>query len=57
MRTTYETATDACAALKAAGFTHNLATWSWHHADGRQARTIHHAWMGKRGRWAITVYA
>ena len=55
--TTYETLSAACETLRSAGFVHNLATWAWHHADGRKATTIHHDWMGKRGRWGITFYA
>lgn len=53
---TYETLSEACTTLRIAGFKHNQATWAWHHADGRSATTIHHDWMGKRGRWGITVY-
>lgn len=54
---THETASSANEALTTAGFTFNQATWAWHHADGRSARTYRIDWMGKRGRWGITVYA
>jgi hypothetical protein len=52
MQTKYETLSAACAALRNAGFAHNLATWAWHHADGRTATTEQGALTGS---WRIRV--
>lgn len=35
----FESLSDACGWLRANGYTHNLATWTWFAADGTSART------------------